>query len=253
MEKDIILLVAGFAVGAMNAIAGGGMLVGFPVLVALGIPPLMANATGNVVTAPGQISSAYGYRRYLRKVPTGYALLLVPIALGCAAGALTLRQTPPEHFARMVPVLVLFGVLLFAFQPFLHFHLHKHISKRLRKVKLMIWFGLAMIPLSFYGGYFGAGFGFMMLAFLGMTNLHDTHMMNAMKNVTGIVIAGTSLLCLLTSGLIDWRHGLVMAVGSTVGGYVGARGAQKVSSHWLRWIIICIGLAAVIYLAICEY
>ncbi len=253
MEKDIVLLVAGFVVGAMNAIAGGGMLVGFPVLVALGIPPIMANATGSVVSAPGQLSSAYGYRRYLSKVPVGYALLLVPVALGCAAGALTLRQTSAEHFAKMVPVLVLFGVLLFAFQPFLHFHLHKHISKRLRRVQPMVWFGLAMIPLSFYGGYFGAGFGFMMLAFLGMTNLHDTHMMNAMKNVTGIVIASTSMVCLFGSHLIDWRHGLVMAVGSTVGGYVGARSAQKVSSHWLRWIIICIGLAAVIYLAICEY
>lgn len=253
MEKDILLLLVGFVVGVMNAVAGGGMLIGFPLLVALGLPPLVANATGPIVTMPGQISSAIGYRKYLRKVPKRYALLLIPVALGAAGGALTLRNTPADHFAKIVPVLVLFGVLLFAFQPLLHFHLHRHVSKRLRRILPMLLLGIAMLPLSFYGGYFGAGYGFMMLAFLGMTSLHDTHMMNAIKNVSAVVLALASILCLFGSHLIHWRYGLVMAVGATIGGYIGARGALKVPNHWLRAVIICIGLMAVAYLALTEY
>src|ERR1700712_1191508 len=157
MEKDVALFLVGIVVGSMNAIAGGGMLVGFPVLIAFGLPPITANATGNVVTAPGQLTSAIGYWKYLRKVPLRYALLLIPIVIGAAVGALTLRNTPPANFARLVPILVLFGVALFAFQPLLHFHLHKLLKGRARTLAPMVFVGLAMLPLSFYGGYFGAG------------------------------------------------------------------------------------------------
>src|SRR6266702_7761946 len=108
MEKDIVLLLAGLVVGAMNAIAGGGFLVGFPVLVALGIPPLVANATGNIIVGPGQLASALGYQKYLRKVPLRYAVLLIPIIIGSAAGAITLRSTSAKDFAAIVPGLVLF-------------------------------------------------------------------------------------------------------------------------------------------------
>lgn len=253
MEKDAVLILAGFIVGAMNAIAGGGMLVGFPVLVALGIPPLIANATGGVVTWPGQLASAYGYREYLRKVPRSYLWLILPIMAGSAMGALALRHTSSHEFERMVPALVLFGVALFAFQPLLHFHLHRHIKGRARTALPIVLLALAMLPLSFYGGYFGAGYGFMMLAFLGFTSLKDTHLMNAMKNVSALFLSGTSIICLYGSHLIDWRTGLVMAIGTTLGGYMGARGAQKVNGHWLRIGIIAIGLAAVVFLYLREY
>jgi uncharacterized membrane protein YfcA len=253
MEQAIVLLLAGFIVGAMNAIAGGGMLIGFPVLVALGLPPLIANATGNVVTAPGQLSSAIGYWRYLRRVPKHYAWLLVPIVAGAAAGALTLRNTSAHDFAHIIPGLVLFGVALFAFQPLLHFHLHRHLKGRTKTVLPLVLLAIAMLPLCFYGGYFGAGYGFMMLAFLGFTNLPDTHMINAMKNVSAIFVSGTSVICLYSAHLIRWRSGLVMAAGSVVGGYIGARTAQKVSSHWLRITIITIGLCAVVYLGFKQY
>lgn len=253
MEKDIVLLLAGFVVGAMNAIAGGGMLIGFPVLVALGLPPLVANATGNVVTAPGQLASAIGYWKYLKRVPLRYALFLLPVTAGATVGALTLRLTSQHDFARIVPGLVLFGVALFAFQPLLHFHLHRHVKGVKRNWWPMVLLGLALLPLSFYGGYFGAGYGFIMLGLLGFTNMPDTHMINAMKNVSAIFVSSTSVVCLYSAGLIDWRTGLVMAVGTVTGGYLGARGAQKVSSHWLRLCIICIGLSAVVYLYLHKY
>jgi uncharacterized protein len=255
MLKDLVLLLIGFVVGAMNAIAGGGMLVGFPVLIALGIPPLTANATGSIITAPGQLASAIGYWKYLRKVPARFAWLLPAAVVGAAAGALTLRRTSPGDFANIVPALVFFGVALFVFQPLLHFHLHKHLKLkgRARTVFPLVMLSIALLPLCFYGGYFGAGYGFLMLAFLGFTNLPDTHMINAMKNVSAIFVSGTSMICLYSSHLIDWHTGIIMAIGTVTGGYLGARGAQKVSSHWLRIGIICIGLMAVIYLALRQY
>lgn len=253
MEKDIIFLLVGWVVGAMNAIAGGGMLIGLPVLIALGVPPLVANATGSVITAPGQLSSAIGYWRYLRKVPLYYALLLIPVVLGAICGATVLRHTSPDRFAHIVPALVLFGVALFAFQPLMHFHLHKHLKGRYKTALPLVILGLAILPLGFYGGYFGAGYGFIMLAFLGFTSLSDTHMMNAMKNVSAIFLSTTTLICLWCTHLVNWRVGVIMGTGSVIGGYMGARGAQKVSSHWLRVGIICIGLLAVVYLGFQEY
>lgn len=257
MLKDIALLLVGFVVGAMNAIAGGGMLVGFPVLVALGIPALTANATGSIITAPGQLASAIGYWKYLRKVPIRFAWLLLPAVAGAACGALTLRHTSQHEFANIVPALVFFGVALFVFQPIMHFHVHQHLKLKLRgrarTFLPIVLLSVAMLPLCFYGGYFGAGYGFLMLAFLGFTNLPDTHMMNAMKNVSAVFVSGTSMICLYGAHLIDWRTGIIMAVGSVTGGYLGARCAQKVSSHWLRLCIISIGVMAVIYLAVRQY
>lgn len=253
MEKDILLLFVGVIVGAMNAIAGGGMLVGFPVMVALGVPPITANATGMLITSPGQLASAIGYWKYLRKVPIRYAWLLLPVVIGAAVGALTLRNTSPTYFAELVPVLVLLGIGLFAFQPLMHFHLHRHIKGRKKSNWPLFIMGLAVLPVSFYGGFFGAGYGFMMLAFLSFTNLHDTHMMNAMKNVSAVFLSITAMLFLSGADLIDWRIGVIMAIGSVTGGYLGAHYAQKVSSHWLRIFIIVVGLTAVAYLAYCAY
>jgi uncharacterized membrane protein YfcA len=251
--KDIALLLAGFIVGAMNAIAGGGMLVGFPVLIALGMPALFANATANIVSLPGQVASAIGYCKYLKRVPPRYLLLLLPVIIGSAAGALTLRHTTAGNFADAVPLLLLFGVGLFAFQPLLHFHLHEHVKGRRRTWLPMVLLGIITVPLSFYGGYFGAGYGFMMLAFLGLTNMPDTHMMNGMKNVAATFVAATSIACLYSSGFIHWRVGLVMALGSAIGGYVGARYAQKLSGQRLRIVVIAIGMVAVVCLALHQY
>lgn len=253
MITDLLLLLTGFIVGAMNAIAGGGMLLGFPALLMLGVPALIANAAGNVATCPGQVASAFGYRKYLRQVPRQYLWLLLPITAGAAVGALTLRYTPASNFERLVPALVLFGVALFTFQPLLHFHLHRHLKGRAKTALPLVLLAFALLPLSFYGGYFGAGYGFILLGFLGFTNLRDTHMMNAMKNVAAICVSSTTIVCLYGSHLIDWHVGLVMATGSAIGGYLGARSAQHVSSHWLRIVIIVIGFSAVIYLTLHHY
>jgi hypothetical protein len=253
MEKDIVILLAGVVVGVMNAIAGGGMLIGFPVLVALGVPPLAANVTANIITPPGMIVAVSQYRDYLKKVPWRYAYLLIPVVIGSIAGALALRHTSSEHFAELVPWLVLFGIVLFAFQPIIHIRLHNHMHFKQTGLWPLFYISLGILPVSFYGGYFGAGFGFMMLAFLGLGKVHEIHMLNAMKNIAGVVIGLLCLVILHSTGLINWHVGIVMAIGTSAGGYLGANLAKKVPSRWLRFVIIAIGLAAVVYLVIKKY
>lgn len=250
---DIGLFFVGVIVGGMNAIAGGGMLVGFPVLLAAGLPALVANATAGIITLPGQISSAYGYRKFLRKVPASYLWLLVPCGTGAAIGATLLRNTSSKRFAELIPVLILLAVILFAFQPFIKLHLHRHLKGKVKNIRPLLIVGISLFPLSIYGGYFGAGFGFVMLALLSFTKLHDLHQINGMKNLGAIAIAGTSVVVLFTSGLIDWRHGLVMAAGSLFGGYYGSHVAQKVSSYALRFVVIAIGILTTVYLAFRTY
>jgi uncharacterized membrane protein YfcA len=255
MLTDLFLCAVGLVIGGMNAIAGGGMLIGFPAMLAVGIPALVANVTANIVVLPGQLASAYGYRRYLRQVPRYYAWLLIPCLTGGVIGALILRHTSSTQFEKLVPGLVLFAVVLFALQPFLHFHLHKHMNAKRRKKShlTIIIISLALLPSAAYGGYFGAGLGFIMLAFLGFTSLSDVHQMNAMKNVGAAAITLMSIICLFSTHLIDWQHGLSMALGSTIGGYYGSVLAQKIPSHVVRIVVIVIGLAAAVYLGVRSY
>lgn len=252
----LLFFFTGIIVGAMNSIAGGGMLIGFPVLLASGISPLVANATGNIIILPGQLSSAFGYRKYLRKVPARYLLLTIPCLIGAGIGATVLRHTTSNSFERLVPGLIVFAVLLFALQPFLHRHIHRHLhgpKKHQQRLQPLLITMAIILPLSIYGGYFGPGFGFIMLAFLSFTKVHEIHQMNALKNVMAICIAGASIACLYSSGLIDWRAGLPMAMGNLLGGYAGSIGAQKVSSHAMRMIVIAIGSITAGYLVFRTY
>ncbi len=253
MPHDIILFLMGIIVGAMNSIAGGGMLIGFPVMLALGMPPIDANVTSNVVIMPGSLSSVYGYRAYLRKLHYRYLLLLIPCVAGAAIGATILRNTPGDEFQKIVPALVGFAVVLFAFQPLLHFHLHRHIRGNQKGLASLLIIAVALLPVAIYGGYFGAGFGFIMLAFLGFTKLHEIHRMNGLKNLASACIAFTSLICLYSTGLIDWHIGLVMAAGSIVGGYYGSVLTQKIPSHVIRVIVIVIGIGTAVYLGLRTY
>jgi len=252
MITEIVLFLVGIIVGSMNAIAGGGMLLGFPVLLAAGLTPLVANVTTYIIILPGQIASVVGYRDHLRKLSKRYLVLLIPIIIGAGVGAHLLKRTSSAQFEQLFPALILFAVLLFAFQPFLNRHLRLHISRRRSTQSLWI-VALALIPMAMYGGYFGAGFGFIMLAFLSFTKLHEIHMMNGLKNVAGLTIALVCIFSFFGSNLVDWPHGLAMAAGNGLGGYYGARLSQRVSSHAIRIGVIAIGLISATYLCFRAY
>lgn len=253
---EIILFFTGVLVGTMNAIAGGGMLIGFPILLATGTPAIMANATSCIIVFPGQVSALFGYRKYLRQIPKTYFLLIIPCFFGALIGTTILRNTSAESFEKLVPGLIIFAVGLFAYQPFLHTMVNRHLhgpKKHRQSIKPIIILCLAMFPVSIYGGYFGAGMGFIMLAFLGFTKLHEMHKINALKNVMTASVAVASIASLSTSGLISWEHGIPMSLGCLIGGYFGARLAQRFSSHAIRVLIITIGVSTAVYLVFHNY
>jgi uncharacterized membrane protein YfcA len=250
MLKDVLLGLVGVLTGSMNAIAGGGMLLGFPAMLTYGLSALTANATGCVVILPGQMASAYGYRDYLRKVPKKYLWLLLPCIAGSAIGATALKHTTGNQFEMLVPWLLIMAVGLFAFQPALQRYLHRHMRSRSKAIKPLLLIGLALFPVAIYGGYFGAGLGFIMLAFLGFTKIHDIHQMNAMKNVAATAMCATSIFVLATGTLINWHAGVVMGIGTTIGGYGGARFARRVPSHAIRIFIITLGLVTAGYIGL---
>lgn len=249
MTQDLLLFAVGILVGAMNAVAGGGILIGFPVLLASGLSPIVANASSYVIVLPGLIASVFGYRKHLHTVPKKYMWLLVPCAIGAAIGSAILKHTTSNKFEELVPLLVFFAVVLFAIQPLLHFHLHKHLKTKSKRIKPLVWIGIALLPVSVYGGYFGAGFGFIMLAFLGFTKLKDVHKMNAVKNLSAIVICTVSIASLFSTGLINWHYALMMGTGCAVGGYYSSILTQRFTTHAIRVTVIILGITTASYMA----
>ncbi len=243
--KEVIVFFVGIAVGAVNSVGGGGMLLGFPVLLAIGVPAIIANATGKLVVLPGQISSAFGYRRFLPTIPKRYYLLIIPGAIGGVAGALLLERTSVVQFEGLVPYLVLAAVALFAFEPILQKRLE---GRKHRKIVLPLpYMFVLMLVSSVYAGYFGVGFGFLMLSFLSFSSLRNIHQMNLIKNICGGFAVIFTIVALLHGSLINWKFGIVMAAGNGIGGYMMARSAPKVPPALIRGVDISFGLATALY------
>lgn len=234
----------------MNAVAGGGTLVTFPALVALGIPPITANATSTVALWPGTMSSMWGYRAELRGAKAWAKVWAIPSLLGGVIGALLLLVTPAKRFEQIVPWLILGATTLFMAQG--------PILRRLREAaphRTIEGPGGTLVPppapflvyqllVGIYGGYFGAGAGILMLAALGLMGLTNIHQMNGLKNWGGGLMNLVAVIVFAASGIVNWPIALAMAVGATLGGIGGSLVAQRVGQVWVRRAIVTIGLGS---------
>ena len=250
----LLALAAGTAAGAINAIAGGGTLVSFPAIVALGVPPLVANATNTVALWPGAFASLWAYRAEVTGARAWAVRFALPSVLGGATGAVLLLFTPSDRFERVVPFLVLGATVLFMAQG--------PISRRLRQRRGHDNFdvpGTALPPppaayllyqfgVGVYGGYFGAGIGILMLAVLGAMGLTNIHRMNGLKNWGALCINAVAALIFSLSGVVHWPFAIATAAGGLLGGYGGAWLAQRVAQAWVRRAITAIGLSAFVWL-----
>ena len=240
----ILYLIAGAGAGAINAVAGGGSLILFPILLGVGLPPITANATMSFIIQPGTISSAFGYRSHLKKLPIQYCLLLTPCFIGGLVGAILLVKTSSIEFEHIVPYFMALAVILLLFQSRIHHWLYSRKGVALKKhhhILVLLIVCLMFFGISLYGGYFGAGFGIVTLAFLGLTKLNDIQQMNGLKNLAAVSVGIADCRYFAQHGLIDWKILPLLAIGNFIGGYFGATYSAKLPTKILRIGIIIIG------------
>jgi uncharacterized membrane protein YfcA len=238
-----IAFVGALLAAAINSVAGGGTLISFPILVALGLPSVIANATSTVGIWPGSLGSIWGFRRELGRADRRMRVLVLPCLVGGAAGALLLRATSSALFDRIVPFLVLFATILFAVRN----RVQDWLARRTRAAAAGGGPGslapgiLLVLGVGIYGGYFGAGMSIMNLSVLGILGMTDLLEMNALTSLFSLCVNGVAIALFAAAGLVRWPVALAMAVGALIGGYGAAGIARKVGRKVLARFVIAVG------------
>jgi uncharacterized membrane protein YfcA len=242
-----LVLVAGVALaaGAINSVAGGGSLILFPTLVALGLGTVAANVTNSVAQWPGYLGGVAGFRSEYGGQRRRLLRFGVVAVLGGTTGSVLLLTTPSEAFDVVVPVLVLLASLLLAVQPLLTRRLTRDEADGARPDPA--WLYLALFLATVYGGYFGGALGVILVGVLGVA-LHRLKLANALKSVLSAVTASVTVVVFGLFGPVDWLVVAVAAPASLIGGFLGARVATRIPVRPLRVFIVVFGVAVSIYL-----
>ena len=242
--EQVVVLMAGLGSGILTSTVGVASLLSFPVLLAVGLPPVVANASNTVGLTPGAISGSIGYRNELREFPRVAAIVLITCAVGAVGGAVLLLALPAAVFEGVVPWLILGTCLLVGIQPRLSAWLRTRrgddVPERLHVSPAT---GVFATLTGVYGGYFGAGSGVMMLAVLGLGTDLPFRVANALKTLAVLAANLVASVIFVFAAEIDWRAVVLLALGSVVGGYVGARIGRKLPPSLLRAGIVGAGLA----------
>lgn len=250
LVQAIFLFFAAVIAGTLNALAGGGSFISFPALLFIRIPPVLANATNTVALWPGLAASTVAYLKRLNAPARILVPLLVTSVGGGWAGAFLLLHTPQHTFLRLVPWLLLGGTLLFAFGNSIRSVAGKTaVIDDLRNTswQAILWTSIAELLVSIYGGYFGAGIGFMTLAMLAMLGMRDIHAMGAIRTLLAVAINAAAVVTFIVAGAVLWPQCAVMTAGSLAGGWFGAHFAQKADPGKVRLLVIGIGVAMSAY------
>lgn len=240
-----LIAAAGFLAGMVNAIAGGGSLISFPALLAVGYPAVPANVTNAVAVLPGYLSGSLAYRGELSGQGSRIARLGLASALGALVGSVLLVFSPEDLFRRIVPFLILLSCALLAAQPLL---------ARTSRTADTTHGGLSpwLLPSQFlaavYGGYFSAGLGIMLLAILGLFLEEDMQSLNALKVAISLVIGLVTAAYFALFGPVIWGAAAIMAVTNLLGGQAGVFVARRMSASLLRTVVVFFGTAVAVYL-----
>jgi uncharacterized protein len=236
-----LLCLAAFVAGAINSVAGGGTLLTFPALLAIGVPPIAANATSTVALVPGSFAGFWGFRDELKGSRRELIAFAIPSLIGGVIGALFVDRVGDRTFARLVPWLIFSATALFALQPMVKAWLARAVPDAPRK---RAPYALAFqFVVAIYGGFFGAGMGILMLATLGFLGLTNIHRMNGVKNFAAVCINGVAAVTFIILGRVRWPLALMMAVAAIAGGTLGARLAKRMGETNVRRVVIGIGVA----------
>jgi uncharacterized protein len=235
MQHVLPLVLAGLLAGTMNAVAGGGSFVSFPVMVLAGLPPVAANASSTVALFPGTMASTWAYRDSLRGVAGISMKVLLPISLaGGSVGAILLLETPGGVFDNVIPWLLLLATLTFAGG--------RHVGEWLRRYVTIGRGAFLVIQfiLSIYGGYFGGAVGLMMMAVWTLIDAAELKAMAAPRALLVTATNGAAVLCFAITGSVWWPETLAMMVSAIAGGYYGARFARHLPPAALRWFVVAL-------------
>ncbi len=240
------MLVAGVGAGTINTLVGSGSLITFPVLLAVGYPPLTANVSNNLGLVPGALSGAYGFRRELAGQRARVLRFAPASLLGGIAGAVLLLALPASAFDAIVPAIVALGVLLVILQP----RLNRWLAARRQAGGARAEHGgapalLATGAAGVYGGYFGAAQGILLLAILGTALDDDLRRVNALKVVLAGLVNGVAAIVFVIAADLAWEAVALIAVGSTLGGQRGAHAGPRLPPNALRGAIVVVGIAAI--------
>jgi len=243
---DLVLAAAvAFLAGGINSIAGGGSLILFPTLVALGLGTVPANVTNSVAQWPGYLGGVVGFREEYAGQRGRLVRFGIVAVLGGTTGSVLLLTTPSSAFDVVVPVLVLVASLLLAVHPLLTSRLRREESDGATRDPA--WLYVALFFATVYGGYFGGALGVILVGVLGLA-LHRLKLANALKSALSAVTATISLVIFALFGPVDWTVVAVAAPASLLGGFLGARIATRILATPLRVLIVAFGLAVAIYL-----
>jgi uncharacterized protein len=237
------VLLAGLAAGTINTVVGSGTLITFPTLLAFGVPPVTANVSNTIGLVPGVASGVWGYRRELegqgrRAVRIGSASIL-----GGAIGAILLLSLPDSAFSAIVPALIVVGLLLVVLQPRISAWVDaRHEGARAEHGPWWVW--PAVLLSGVYGGYFGAAQGVIIMGVLGIGIAETLQRLNGLKNVLAGLVNGVAGIIFALVADVDWTVVLLLAVGSVIGGQVGATVGRRLPAPVLRIIIVVVGLVA---------
>ncbi|GGX02322.1 sulfite exporter TauE/SafE family protein [Streptomyces noursei] len=248
--EAVAVFVAGLGAGTINTIVGSGTLITFPVLLAVGLPPVTANVSNSLGLVPGSISGAIGYRRELRGQGRRVLRLATAALIGGLTGAVLLLALPSSAFDTVVPALIAVALVLVVAQPRLAAAVRARRARNgtaaHRDGGLALFAGLLLA--SVYGGYFGAAQGIIYLSLMGVLLSDDLQRINALKNVLAALVNGVAAIFFLFVADFDWTAVALIAIGSALGGQVGATIGRRLPPTALRAVIVAVGLVAIVQL-----
>lgn len=244
--EQLAVVAAGLGAGVLTSTVGVASLLSFPVLVAVGLPPVVANASNTVGMTPAGISGSFGYRRELKEHPRVTAAVVATCMIGSVAGATLLLALPPGVFEAVVPWLILFTCVLVGAQPRISSWLRQREgadSAEQRTTMSPITTFFAVLT-GVYGGYFGAGSGVMMLAVLGLGLDIELRITNALKTLAVLAANVVATVIFVVAADLNWAAVGLLAGGSVVGGYVGAHIGRRLPPALFRSLIVLFGVTA---------
>jgi uncharacterized membrane protein YfcA len=240
--KFFLVFVCGFIGSSVNAFAGGGTFLAFPALLASGLPPIIANATCKVAFIPGNLASCWAYRHSFANAKTIIAGMLLIAFIGGTSGALLTLYMGNDNFKKFIPWLILMATLLAWYGPMLTKILQKdtnsYMSHSVKTVSQIM-----LVLTSFYGGFFGAGIGVLLIATLTIRGITDINLINAIKNLMSVLINLAAIIMYIYWGTVDWGFACVQMTGAILGGYAGGVIGQNMHPQNIRRMIMCIGFS----------